>query len=117
MNDETKPTGAQPFMAYEVALDVIRALREVVPVIRRHHPKLADQVVDAASSAAANLAEGNRRAGRDRLHFFRVSSGSTAEVRAHLRVAEAWGWVQARDIALALALIDRELGLVWGLTR
>ena len=116
MNNDSKPTGAQPFVAFEVALEVIRSLRDVVVKIRRHNGRVADQVVEAASSAAANLAEGNRRIGRDRLHFFRIAAGSADEVRGHLRVALAWGWVADDDIAKSLQLLDRELGLIWGLT-
>ena len=116
MNNVNKPTGAQPFVAFEVALEVIRSLRNVVAKIRTHNRKVADQVVDAASSVAANLAEGNRRIGRDRLHFFRVAAGSADEVRGHLRVALAWGWVTEADIAQSLQLLDRQLALIWGLT-
>jgi four helix bundle protein len=116
MNIDTKPNGAQLFVAFEVALEVIRSLRGVVALVRRHNGKLADQIVDAASSSAANLAEGNRRVGRDRLHFFRIAARSADETRAHLRVALAWGWVTDPDIEKPLQLLDRELGLIWGLT-
>jgi hypothetical protein len=34
----------------------------------------------------------------------------------HLQVAIAWGWLEAEDVAPALKSIDRELGLLWGLT-
>ncbi|HMI91007.1 MAG TPA: four helix bundle protein [Polyangiales bacterium] len=117
MNNETKPTGAQLFVAFEVALEVIRALRDVVKVIRRHNVRLTEQIVASASSVAANVEEGNRRTGRDRLYLFRVAAGSAAETRAHLRVALAWGWVESNDIEPALKHLDRELGLLWGLTR
>jgi four helix bundle protein len=77
----------------------------------------ANQIVDAASSIAANLEEGNRRTGRDRLHLFRIAAGSAAETRVHLQVAQAWGWVSPQEIQLALSLVDRELRLLHGLTR
>jgi hypothetical protein len=32
-------------------------------------------------------------------------------------VASAWGWVDAADIEVALAMIDRELAMIWALTR
>ena len=85
-------------------------------MVRRHNAKVADQIVDAASSSAANLAEGNRRVGRDRLHFFRIAAGSADETRAHLRVALAWGWVANNDVERTLQLLDRQLALIWGLT-
>ena len=116
MTNQTKRTGAQPFVAYDVALDVIGNLRGVVRAIRVQDAKLAQQIVASASSVAANVAEGNRRVGRDRLHLFRIAAGSADETRAHLQVAMAWGWLDAGDVAPALKSIDRELGLLWGLT-
>jgi four helix bundle protein len=85
-------------------------------VIRRRDASVAQQIVRAASSTAANLAEGNRRQGKDRLHFFRIAAGSADETRTHLRVAVCWGWVPSKDIAATLALIDRELAMLWRLT-
>lgn len=90
-------------------------MRPVVARIRRHDMKVAQQIVAAASSIAANLAEGNGRHGRDRLHFFRIAAGSAQETRAHLRVALAWGWLRKEDTAGPLALIDRELAMLWRL--
>ena len=116
MRNETKRTGAQPFVAYDIALEVIANLRRVVDTIRAHDAKLAQQIVASASSVAANVAEGNRRIGRDRLHLFRIAAGSADETRAHLQVAMAWGWLEVEDVAPALKSIDRELGLLWGLT-
>ncbi len=44
-----------------------------------------------------------------------MANGSANEVRSLLDLAEAWGWsIDDRD---ARALLDRELGLLWGLTR
>ena len=103
-------------MAFEVALEIIRSLRGIVGLIRRRSPKLANQIEESASSVAANLAEGNRRRGKDRFHFFSIAAGSADETRAHLLVAEGWGWVTTDDIHKPLQLIDRELGLIWGLT-
>ena len=117
MTYETKSNEPKLFVAFENALEVIESLRDVVVKVRRHRSRLADQIVDAASSMAANVEEGNRRVGRDRLYLFRVASGSAAETRAHLRVAKAWGWVEAHEIEPALKGLDRELRLLWGLTR
>src|SRR5882672_6579178 len=116
MTTETNRPGAQPFIAFEVSLQVISSLRDVVSVIRKHEPTLANQIIRSASSVAANLAEGNGRQGKDRLHFFRIAAGSAEETRAHLQVALAWGWLGAEQISSPLALLDRELALLWGLT-
>lgn len=102
-------------IAYEVSLDLIRALRPVVAKLRTYSAEAADQVERAASSVAHNLAEGARRNGRDPKRFFDMAHGSAGEIRGALDVAEAWGWQV--DCAQARALLDRELALLWGLTR
>jgi four helix bundle protein len=94
MTTKTNRPGAPRFEALELALEIIVSLREVVAAVRRHDARLANQIVAAASSIAANLSEGNRRVGRDRLHLFRIAAGSADETRTHLRVALAWGFVR-----------------------
>jgi len=102
-------------VAYTVALDLIRALRSVVAQLRQYSPDAADQVERAASSIVHNIAEGDRRNGRDPKRFFDMAHGSAGEIRGALDVADAWGW--QIDSAAARALLDRELALLWGLTR
>jgi four helix bundle protein len=102
-------------VAYTVALDLIRALRPVVAQLRKHSPDAADQVERAASSIVHNLAEGCRRNGRDPKRFFDMAHGSAGEIRGALDVADAWGWqVESEQ---ARVILDRELGLLFGLTR
>jgi len=102
-------------IAYDVALDLVRALRPVVARLRTFSPDAADQVERAATSIVLNLAEGSRRNGRDPRRFFDMAHGSAGEIRGALDVAEAWGW--PIECAEARRLLDRELGLLWGLTR
>src|SRR5262245_40132255 len=116
MTTETKRPGAHRFIAFELALQIIRNLRGVVPRVRTRDGKLAQQIVGASSSIASNVAEGNRRIGKDRLHFFRVAAGSADETRAHLHVALAWGWVDIQEIDRALDLLDQELAILYRLT-
>jgi len=101
--------------AYDVALDLVRALRPVVAQLRTYSPDAADQVERAASSIVLNLAEGGRRHGRDPRRFWDMAHGSAGEIRGALDLADAWGWQV--DSARARVLLDRELGLLWGLTR
>jgi four helix bundle protein len=102
-------------IAYEVALDLVRALRPVVAQLRSYSPEAADQVERAASSIVLNLAEGDRRHGRDPRRFWDIAHGSAGEIRGALDLADAWGWQV--ESGPARALLDRELGLLWGLTR
>jgi four helix bundle protein len=103
------------FIAYEVSLDVIRNLRSIVPVIKKHDRDLADQLRRAATSVSLNLGEGRRREAGDQRRLFEIAHGSAGEVLTALEVADAWGYVV--DAAAARTLLDRLLGLLWGLTR
>src|SRR6185295_388429 len=102
-------------IAYTVALDLIRSLRPVVAQLRKYSTEAADQVERAASSIVHNIAEGDRRNGRDPKRFYAMAHGSAGEIRGALDVADAWGWQV--DAEQARALLDRELRLLWGLTR
>jgi four helix bundle protein len=68
-----------------------------------------------ATSIVLNLAEGGRRHGRHPRRFWDMAHGSAGEIRGALDLADAWGWQV--DSARARVLLDRELGLLWGLTR
>ena len=102
------------FIAYNVSVDLIRQLRDVVVAIKRYDRDLADQLQRAASSVALNLSEGQRlTAGNQRKHY-ETANGSAAEVKAALHLAEAWGWIA--DAAAARETLDRLLALLWRLT-
>ena len=101
--------------AYTIGLELIRALRPVVAQLRAISPDVADQIERAASSVVYNIAEGSRRNGRDPRRFYDMAHGSAGEIRGALDVADAWGWQV--DSAQARAILDRELGLLFGLTR
>ena len=102
-------------IAEEVGYDIIRGARGIIAAIAQHDSDLARQARRAASSIVLNLGEGARRVGRDRTHLWRVSAGSAAELDRIVKVALAWGYID--DAAELLALIDRELRLLWGLCR
>ena len=102
------------FIALEVSLEAIKSLRVVVPQIERHDRDLADQIKRAASSVALNLAEGQRLTKGNKPKHYAIAHGSANEVRAALRTAIAWGWIE--DAAEPLAVFDRLLALLWRLT-
>ena len=104
------------FEALEVSVDLVRTLRQPVEVLRSRDPDLYRQIRKAASSVALNISEGNQRAGKDRLHHFRIAAGSAAEVRTALRVAAAWGDLQEPAIVEALRLLDMLLNMLWRLS-
>jgi four helix bundle protein len=102
------------FITYQVAIELVRELRVVVERIKRVDRDLADQIQRAASSVALNISEGMRlTAGNQRKHY-EYASGSAAEVRAGLDLAEAWGWISDTDASRRT--LDRLLALLWRLT-
>jgi four helix bundle protein len=103
-----------PFHVYGAALGLVSALRPVLDQLKTQDRGLADQLRRAGSSVVLNIAEGNRRAGQDRLQFFRIAAGSAAEVRAAMEVARAWGHIDASPAADAE--LDRVLAMLWRLT-
>jgi four helix bundle protein len=76
---------------------------------------LADQVVRAASSVPANLAEGHGRSGRDRLHMWRIAYASAKEVDAHLRLLAYARAVDPEQSRQALQLFDEVRAMTWRL--
>ena len=108
--------GANRFEAFEVALALARALRGPLKRIKTHDSAMETQIRKAGSSVAQNLAEGRRRAGKDRLHHYRIAAGSADEIAAALQVAEAWGYLEPALIREPLELIDRVLAMTWRLT-
>lgn len=104
------------FQALEISLQLISALRTPISRLQTLDPALASQLRRAATSVPLNLNEGRRRVGRDRLHLWRIAAGSADEVRASLRVALAWGYIEPELLTEPLALVDRVLAMLWRMT-
>ena len=103
------------FAALEMAIQIAKALRVPVERIRLHDRDLADQLKRAVNDLALAMSEGSRREGRDRMQFFRAASGSASEARTAVELALAWGIVDAGLVEEGLALLDRELAMLWRL--
>jgi four helix bundle protein len=104
------------FDAYDVALEIIRALRPLVPQIKAKDAGLAKQIREAASSIPLNVKEGWRRLGNDRRYHYSVAAGSADEVSAALDSAAAWGYLEEVANTQAQQLLDRELAMLYRLT-
>ncbi len=103
------------FIAHRKALEA--AGLSIGLVLRVPSPlrSLADQVIRSASSVPANLAEGHGRAGRDRMHHWRIAYGSAKEVDSHLRLLAAANAVDPLQAATALRLFDEVRAMTWRL--
>jgi four helix bundle protein len=102
------------FLTYDLALDVLRGLREPFTIIQRHDASLGKQAARAMSSVPLNIAEANGRTGGDRLHHFRIALGSLREVGAVLDIAAVHGWLDAPPLDRER---DRLCGLLYSLQR
>jgi four helix bundle protein len=105
------------FDALEVGLEAIGALRGPLAVLRGRNVDLYHQVRRAGASMTLNLAEGRRRVGKDRKHLWRVAMGSADEVRVALRTAVEFGDLEACELSRSLELLDREVAMLWKMTR
>jgi len=73
---------------YQKALDVAEAISKLTEAFPRGQFYLADQLNRAATSIAANIAEGNGRYHKpERANFFRISRGSAFECVPLLELA------------------------------
>ena len=73
-----EPLPRDPFIVQSTALEVAGIALRLVSRVPAPLKSLADQVMRAASSVPANLAEGNGRTGRDRLHHWCIARAMDA---------------------------------------
>ena len=104
--------GSQP-PALAKALQAAGIAISLAAAVRAPLRSLADQVVRAAASVPANIAEGEGRSGRDRAYHWRVAYGSAKELDVHLRLLLAAGSVDVGRARQALALLDEVRAMLW----
>src|SRR5262249_23333993 len=97
-------------------IQLCAALRPVIERIRRHDRDLADQAKRAANGVALQLSEARRRTAKDQINRYRMAEASADELHTALRLAQAWGYVDADLLRPPLALLDREQAICWRLT-
>jgi four helix bundle protein len=96
-------------LALQAAHIAIAVARSAPPALR----SVAEQLIRAAVSVPANLAEGAGRTGRDRRHHWRIAYGSALEVDTHLRLLA--GTCADPSTVEALCLFDRVRAMTWRL--
>jgi len=104
-----------PFVVQSTALDAAGIALSIVKGIPAPFKSLADQVVRSAASVPANLAEGNGRNGRDRMHHWRIAYGSAKEVDVHLQLLLQAGAIDPSSAKKALILFDQVRAMTWRL--
>ncbi len=112
----TRKEPTMAFDAYDRSLDLLRTLAALLKKLTRIDPDLAKQMRRAAQSITQNITEANQRTGKDRQHLFRVALGSAAEVGGCLEIALALEYVEASELADALALVDRVRAMTYRLS-
>ena len=114
MSDTTHSSN-RGLVAHRVAMEGAAAALQLVGCVPAPLRSLADQVVRAACSVPANLAEGAGRKGRDRYHHWRIAYASALELSSHLELLVGVGAVDAEQARSALELFDRVRALTWRL--
>jgi four helix bundle protein len=90
--------------AMDLAVEVYR-LAKLLPSSEQY--RVTDQLLRAAASVAANIAEGHTRGTRkDYAKFVSVARGSTAEVETFLVLATRVGLLPPHETSAATALCD-----------
>jgi len=112
MHDAQQSTG---FHAHDKAIQAAGIAISLVMRVPAPLKSIADQVIRAASSVPANLAEGAGRSGRDRLHHYRIAYGSAKEVDTHLRLLIGTGAINASTAQDAVRLFDDVRAITWRL--
>ncbi len=74
---------------------------------------IAEQLIRAAASVPANIAEGQGRSGKDRLYHWRIAYGSAKEVEVHMALLLEAGAVDRERAAEALGLFDEVRAMLW----
>ena len=80
--DVLPTASASRFIALEVSRQLLRELKPIVAMLRKHDRELTTQLVRAANSVHLNLGESRGRAGGDRRRCFEIAAGSAFEVEA-----------------------------------
>ena len=101
--------------AYRKALEAAGIAMALVTRVPAPLKSLADQVIRAAASVPANLAEGHGRNGRDRAHHWRIAYASAKEVDCHIKLLCVTGAVHRGKATSALQLFDEVRAMTWRL--
>jgi four helix bundle protein len=106
-------------LAWQEGVALVRDVVRTAPQVRgAGAEEVVDQMLRAAESVPANVAEGyGRGLGPDFAQFLQVAAASAAELESHVRVAEASGRLGAEAALGLVARARRVRALLVGLRR
>jgi four helix bundle protein len=111
----SRPAANSKLVAHEKALEAAGSAIALVMRVPAPLKSIADQVVRAASSVPANLAEGHGRTGRVRMNHWRIAYASAKEVDSHLRLLAHAGAINRSQTTHTLEAFDRVRAMTWRL--
>ena len=101
------------FIVHDQALQMLRKLKPLIDMVRRHNPSLADQMQRAGQSTFLNIAEGQSARGRNELAKFQLALTESRETRAALQLSVAWGYISEAAAAPADDDLDQVAAMLW----
>jgi hypothetical protein len=104
-------------VAKTVAFDLYRSAVALAEKVVTKDTKLAKDLEKTAGQLVDAVTEGSGRFRGDRTYFFECAYASGEELEGKLEKAEIRGVLSARELEETRALLDREKGLLWGLTK
>lgn len=113
MHARTTPTRPP---AQAKALAAAASALALAATVKGPFRSLAEQVITAAASVPANLAEGQGRSGRDRIYHWHVAYASARELSVHLDLLAGAGAISRPAAEHVLALLDEVRAMLWRMT-
>ena len=100
---------------YELALDTVRDIARINPIIARNDADLAHQLRRCSMSVPLNINEGMYSRGKNRGARLTDAMASAKESVACLEVAAAVGYVDADAIKPCLNQLDHLVAALWNM--
>jgi len=102
--------------AQALALEAAAGALALAALVKTPFRPIAEQVIRAAASVPANVAEGQGRSGQDRLYHWRVAYGSARELAVHLTLFADAGAIDRPAAARVLSQLDEVRAMLWRMT-
>ena len=104
-------------VAKTVALDLYRSAVALSEKVKTKDTRLAKDLEKTAGQVLDAVTEGSGRFRGERSYFYECAYGSGQELLGKLEKAEIRRVVAPRELQELRAILDRELGLLWGLIK